>query len=373
MHNKQTLALTGIGMLGAAVLLAGCGGSSLSQNNLGTRPSTLPYVYGIEPVAFYGAANLIGAQAALEGSGFQAATGGQAYITDATAFTIVKATDTTGKTATLPTLADPNGTGSLPFGFSTKGQYVDANVNNSTTPAPVTAMPAGTSVFFRAAIANGVAANTSPGITSATLTSTDPQFAAVPGLTAGLPMGLNPVGGAFSNATYSTGTTGTPVPFTIPASTTTGLHTVTCTVTDAAGRVTATTFGFPVLAGTDAAVLAGIVGTVPADLPKTDAATVVSATATISSPVAGAVAQTTADVNQNVLLFTAPGAQTITATATVVITDLRGATVSTLTQTGTLPVTTTAGGTISDAVVTVAGTTAAPTGSAIQRHILHHS
>ena len=372
MHNKQTLILTGMGMLGAAVLLAGCGGSSLSTQNLGTRPNTLPYVYGLEPVAFYGVANNIGAQAAIEGSGFQAASGGQAFITGATAFTAVTATDSAGNIATLPTTADPNTTGSLPLGFSTQGQYVDAQNQIGTAIATVTAVPAGTAVFFRAAIANGQTTTAATPITGATLTSTDAQLASVAGLTTGLPMSLDVVGGAFSNATYVTGTGGTATPFTIPTSTTTGLHTVVCTVTDAAGRVTATTFSFPVLAGTDAAVLARIVGTVPAGSPAGAAATVTAATATITNPIAGAVAQTTADADQNVFLFAAPGAQTITATATVVITNASGTTVSTLTQTGILPVTTTAGGTISNAVVTVAGTTAAPV-SAIQRHILHHS
>lgn len=371
MHNKQTLTFTGIGMLGAAVLLAGCGGGSLSTQNLGTRPSTIPYIYGIEPIAFYGAANAIGAQAAFEGSGFQDATSGQAYITGASGFSITTNPDK----STLPSVADPGGTGLLPFGFSTSGLYADAQNQIGAKAVTVTSMAPGTSVYFRAAIANGVATNnTSPAITGATLTSTDTSLASVAGLTAGLPLTFptgTPVGGAFSNATYVTGTGGTATPFTIPASTTTGLHTVTCAVTDSAGRVTATTFGFPVLAATDAAVLARIVGTVPAGSPVTYAATVVSATATISSPIASAVAQTTADADQNVFLFAAPGAQTITATATVVITTATGATVSTLTQTGTLPVTTTAGGTISNAVVTVAGTTPAPTGS-VRSRILHH-
>ena len=57
MHKKQTLALTGIGMTGAAVLLAGCGGNSFSKNTFGNYPNTLPYIYGLEPIAYYGAAN----------------------------------------------------------------------------------------------------------------------------------------------------------------------------------------------------------------------------------------------------------------------------------------------------------------------------
>lgn len=242
MHNKQTLTLTGIGMLGAAVLLAGCGGSSFTQSSLGTRPNTLPYIYGLEPVSYYGAANVFGNQAAIEGSGFQAASGGQAFITGDTAFTAV-----TAMGATLAKLADPGTTGTLPTVFSTGGQYVDAQNQTGAAITPVTAMPAGTSVVFRAAIANGQTTTASPGITGATLTSTDAQLASVAGLSAGLPMTLNPVGGAFSNATYVTGTNNTATPFTIPASTTAGLHTVAATVTDSAGRVTSTTFIFPVV------------------------------------------------------------------------------------------------------------------------------
>ncbi len=87
MHNKQTLTLTGIGMLGAAVLLAGCGGSSLSTTEP-CRPSQHASIH-LRP----GANRLLrrgerhaGNQAFIEGSGFQAASGGQAFITGNTAF-----------------------------------------------------------------------------------------------------------------------------------------------------------------------------------------------------------------------------------------------------------------------------------------------
>lgn len=371
MHNKQTLTLTGIGMLGAAVLLAGCGGSSFSQSNLANHPNTLPYIYGLEPIAYYGAANVNGVSSVVEGSGFQAASGGQAFITGNTAFTA-----TTPNGATLPGFADPNGTKSLPTAFSTTGQYVDSVNGSGSAVATVTAMPAGTSVIFRAAIANGVSANTASPITSATLTSTDAELASIAGLTAGLPMSLNPVGGAFSNATYAVGAAGAATPFTIPASTTAGLHTVAATVTDGAGRVTSTTFIFPVVTPTTVALfLQNFTVAVPA--------TTSAAATTKASPITGGdtvtidggsgsgtypanYAPTIADPQGTVIFFTAPGTHTVTET------DPKGVLVQT--STFTIPVTTgtttpvpTVGTTIFDIPVT---TVAAATTPALRPHIL---
>ncbi len=349
MLKKINPTLAGIATLGTlALLLNGCGGGSFSKNTFGNYPNTLPYAYGLEPIAYYGAANNLGKQASIEGSGFQAATGGQAYITGASNFSA-----TVGKNALLPLTADPNATNTLPLGFSTKGQYIDAVNQAGVTVASVASVQSGASVVFRAALANGIADNLTAGITSATLTTTDAELAAVPGLTTGLPMSLNVVTGAFTNATYVTGTGGTPTPFTIPASTTTGLHTVIVTVTDDAGRITATTFIFPVVAPSDAAVLAVVAPTLPEGSPQGATATITSATATITNPIAGANAQATADTQNNVLLFAAPGAQTITVTAAVTVADAKGKTLSTPTQTGTLAVTLAAGGTVPDAAVTV--------------------
>ena len=138
MLNNQKFTLAGIGILGAAGLLAGCGGGSLSHSNLGSHPDTLPYIYGLEPIAYYGQANANGNQAVIEGSGFQAASGSQAYITGDTAFTVV-----TGLGAGLPGVVDPNSTGTLPTIFAPKGQYVDAVNQTGTTVAAVTAVSCG--------------------------------------------------------------------------------------------------------------------------------------------------------------------------------------------------------------------------------------
>ncbi len=345
MHNKQTLTLTGIGMLGAAVLLAGCGGSSFSQSNLGTRPNTLPYIYGLEPIAYYGAANVFGNQAAIEGSGFQAASGGQAFITGDTAFAAVTAPTGTG----LPKLADPNTTGSLPTVFSTGGQYVDAQNQTGAAITPVAAMPAGTSVYFRAAIANGQTNTAATPITGATLTSTDAALASVAGLTTGLPMSLNPVGGAFSNATYVTGTGGTPTPFTIPASTTAGLHTVAATVTDSIGRVTSTTFIFPVVTPTTVCLFAQNIiadGQTPAagkspvatPIVAGDTVTIDGASGTGTYPATFG-SPTKPDPQGTVVFFIAPGTHTLVDVHPVAATATVAATTTTTTQTLTIPAT----------------------------------
>ena len=355
MHNKQTLTLTGIGMLGTAALLAGCGGSSLSNQNLSTRPNTLPYIYGLEPVAYYGAANNIGAQAAIEGSGFQAATGGQAFITGDTAFTA-----STALGATLPATVDPSGTRTLPTVFSTGGSYVDAQNQIGTAVVPVTAMPAGTSVYFRAAIANGYSGTGASPITGATLTSTDAQLAPVAGLTAGLPLtfatGASAVGGAFSNATYVTGTGGAATPFTIPASTTAGLHTVAATVTDAAGRVTSTTFIFPVVTPSTVCLFAqnitadGQTGTPKATaIAAGDTVTIDGAAGSGTYP--AGFTPNTADPQGTVVFFVAPGTHTLVDTHPVPAVPAKGTTpavpATTVVTTQTLTIAaTSAGGTV---------------------------
>ena len=197
-------------------------------------------------------------------------------------------------------------------------------------------------MVFRAAIANGVANNAVPGITGATLTSTDAQLAAVPGLTAGLPMSLDVVGGAFSNATYVTGTGGTAAPFTIPAATTDGIHTVVATVTDAAGRVTSTTFAFPVVTAANVCVFAQ---NITADgQTGTPAATAIAAGDTVTIDGASglgtypaAYTPTVADPQGTVVFFVAPGTHTLVDTHTVAATATAAATTTTTTQTIVIP------------------------------------
>lgn len=359
----------GAAVVGAALLMSGCGGSSVEKSSFGTYQNAVPAAYGIEATAADGnISSPLGGPFFYETSGLGSADGSAAYLTAAEDFAIVK----NPNNATLLSGVDPNGTGKIPFGFSGvvgsapavagfPGQYIDANT--ATTPVMPAAVTPGASVVFRAAISNGVSSSAQSAITinpsGVSLSSQDPEW------TLGvLPLTFNYIKtGPFANATYVTGTPvtsgqGTPTPFTVPF-TTTGIHSVILTVTDDAGQQTATTFAIPVVKTTDAAVLAGIQPTVPDGSPKGATASVVSATATITNPVAGVTAQTTADAQDNVLLFAAPGAQTITVNATVTIIDSNGAVTSTVTQTATFPVTLTAGGTMLP-VIPVTGTTPAP-------------
>ncbi len=378
MLKKQNLTFAGISALGAAaLLLSGCGGNSFSKNTYANYPNTVPFAYGLDPVAFYGIGLNLGNQAAIEGSGLQSADGKQAYITAASGFTIVS--PGTGSTAVAPSTVmpstdllhndDPNGTGILPLGFSTGGLYTDASNQTGAAKATVTSVNPGASVIFRAALTNGTSSdNTSPGIAGATLTSTDSQFASIPGLTAGLPMTLNVVGGAFSSATYATGTNGTATPFTIPAGTTTGLHTVVVSVSDSEGRTTATTFEFPVVGAADSAAFLTLS---PTPASATTSASIISATATITNPLAGITSQTTADAQNNLLFFAAPGTQTVTVTANVQLLDANGNPTTKQVQTLTAPVVLTAGQTtVTNLTVAPASATAAAKAAAASRPLI---
>lgn len=341
--------------LGAA-LLSGCGGNSFENTSYGTYQNALPAAYGIEATAANGnISGPVGGPFFYETSGIGSADGKTAYLTEASDFAVLK----NPNSAKLLSGTDPNNTGKVPLGFSgnatvagTAGEYIDANT--VANPAvPVTVAP-GASVVFRAAISNGVSSSTRSAVpityNGVSLSSNDPQWAL-----GTLPMTFNYLTtGPFANATYVTGTPvssgqGTPTPFTLPF-TTTGIHTVILTVSDDAGQQTATTFGIPVVASSDAAVLAGIAATVPAGLPKGTTATVTSATASITNPITGAAAQGTADAQSIVLLFAAPGAQTLSVTAKVAVAGPNGQVVSTLTQTGSFPITLTPGGTVRTAV-----------------------
>ena len=346
MHKKQTLTVTGISALGAAAaLLAGCGGNSFSKNSFGSFPNTLPYAYGVEPVALNGLGNNQGNQAAIEGSGIQGVSDSQAYITAASAFTAV-----TPLGATLPHKVDPAGGVALPVGFSTGGKYIDAGNQIGAAVASVAVVPAGTSIVFRAALANGSSSdNTAPGITSATLTSTDPQFASIAGLTAGIPMSLNVVSGPFSNATYVDGTGGTPLPFTIPASTPSGLYTMAVTVGDTAGRVTSTTFVIPVVAPANVALFAQNVTADGQPAPTKDKPTVITPiTAGDTVTIDGAAGTGTypaaykpniADPQGTVVFFVAPGTHILVDTTPVAATKTAAATTAVTTQTIVIPAT----------------------------------
>lgn len=309
MLKKRTFSLAGAGALGAAaLLLSGCGGNSFSKNTFGNYAETLPAVYGLDPIAINPAATGLSTPTGFELSGLGSPDGKTAYLTAATAFTVVQ---NPGGTASLPVNVNTvtSGAPQLPYGFSTGGVYINAAAGSG---VPAAAVLTGTSVTFRAALANGVASNNTPAISTATLTSTDPQW------TLGtLPMTFNNVGsGPLANGTYVTGTNGTPTPFTLPF--TEGIHSVVVTVTDAAGRATATTFAIPVSAPSSVTLFLQSFTVVTAAVAATSTTPAVPAT-TSQNPITpgdlvsldGGTAQT-ADAQGTVIFFTTPGTHTIT-------------------------------------------------------------
>lgn len=312
MLKKQTTSLLGIGALGAAaLLLSGCGGSSFQKNTFAAIPNTVPAAYGLDPVAASPVLNLPQNIQYFETSGLGAADSKAAYLTAATGFTIDKAPDGAGVSINL----DPNGK-TIPQGFSTGGQFIDA-VTTARATVP-TAVSPGASVIFRAALANGASAGNSPSITTVSLTSADPEW------TLGvLPLTFNDPGknsGPLANGTYVTGTNLIPVPFALPF-TTSGIHTVTVTVADAAGRQTTTTFSIPVVAATNVALfLQNITINVPA-VPATTTTPEVPATTQTTPITPGDLVSVdggtavTADAQGTVILFTTPGTHTVTETA----------------------------------------------------------
>lgn len=318
MHKKQTLSI-GIGALGAAaVLLSGCGGSSFQKNTFGNYVNTVPAAFGLEAVAANAnlQKNLNGALF-FETSGLGSVDGKAAFLTAATDFAIVTATDG----SKLAQNVDPSATGKVPLGYSAGGTYIDANGGNGVAP---TAVATGASAVFRAALANGISANNTPGISASgnTLTSTDPEW------TLGtLPLTFAPVvGGPFSNATYVTGTNGTATPFTVPFKTS-GVHTVLVTVADDAGRSTATTFSIPFVAAGNVALFLqnitpdnadGTAGKTAQPIPAGDTVTIDGGPGIGVYPATGynaatgsPSAPTIADGQGTVVLFTTPGAHKI--------------------------------------------------------------
>lgn len=334
MHKKQKLSL-GIGSLGAvAVLLSGCGGSSFQKNTFGNYTNTLPAIFGLEPSA--ASTNLQLNPSFTETSGLGSADGQNAFLTAASDFAVLAAPDS----AALNTNADPNATGKVPLGFATGGTFI------SGTAVP-TAVQTGTSVVFRAAIANGISSNSTPAITTVSLTSTDPEAAAL----GTLPMTFNdPKGGVLANGTYVTGAGGNPTPFSLPFQTS-GIHTFVTTVSDDAGRQTATTFAVPVVTPANVALfLQNIVAdsSVTTAAPK-GKATAIAAGDTVTIDGAAGLgtypatgynaatgkpsAPTIADPQGTVIFFVAPGAHTIVDTHVTPATSKAAAVTTVTTQT----------------------------------------
>lgn len=325
MHKRQKLSVAGIGAMGtAALLLSGCGGSSFQKNTFGNYANTLPAAYGIEPTA--ASPNVQGVGTTFfETSGLGSADSKTAYATAAIDFATLKNPDGSA----LAINVDPNATGKIPLGFSAGSFYIDSGAGDPAAVA-ATVAPIGTSSVFRAALANGVSANNAPPIdgNGESLSSADPEW------TLGtLPMTFSSAGaGPLANGTYVTGTGGSAVPFTLPFKTS-GVHSVVVTVTDTAGRQTATTFGIPTVTAGDVALLLQSFTVAVAATAKAAATTAQNPitpgnTVTIDGgqgtgtyPATGynaatgkPSAPTVADAQGTVVLFTTPGTHTITET-----------------------------------------------------------
>lgn len=376
--QQKSYFYAGLAAAGAAFLLNGCGGGSFSKNSFGTYQNAVPAAYGIEGTASNGnISGPLGGPFFYETSGIGSADGKTAYLTAASDFAILQ----NPNKATLLTGVDPNGTGKVPLGFSgttgiagTAGGYIDANT--AAAPAIPSVVAPGASVVFRAAISNGISSSTQSTIpityNGVSLSSTDPQW------TLGtLPLTFNYLKvGPFANATYATGTPvqtdqGTPIPFTIPF-TSTGIHTVVLTVADDGGQQTTTTFAIPVVAATDVALLIQNIDTGTKDskgkavfqsITAGDTVTVDGGAGIGSYPATGynfvvgdpaKVSQPTiADPQGSVIFFVTPGTHTIVDTTAVPATKTTPATTAVISETITVPAAA-AGTTIIDPAITAA-------------------
>ena len=312
-QHRSTLT-AGLCALGAALLLGGCGGgSSFQSKTFGAQTPAGPAAYGLQGTAANPAVTAqTGGPFFVEVSGLGSPDGGKVYLTAATDFKIVSGAGPLSD-------VDPNKTGKVPLGFSTGGLYIDSLTGGGTFVTP-TAVAPGTPVVFRAAISNGVSADGKSipiKFNGVSLSSADPQWTL-----GALPMTFNFTNtGPLANGTYVTGqpvTTGNgaPVPFSLPF-TTTGLHSLTVSVTDDNGQQTQTTYTVPIAQPSEVTVLAQNIdtGTKGKDGKEVFQPFAAGDTVAISGPVAGTASPATADQQGTVVLFTTPGAQTLTYTS----------------------------------------------------------
>ncbi len=363
-RRRLTLGLGALGS-GAALLVAGCGGSSFEQKSFGAYQATVPAAYGLEPVAANGnISGKVGGPFFYEVSGFGSPDGTMPYLTAASGFAIIKA----NSGASLPSGVDPGQTGAVPLGFGTGGSYVDAQFGPGAAPS---AVQPGTSVVFRASISNGIDAGSRSVIpispTGQSLTSSDPEWTLG---TLPLTFSFNNTG-PFASATYVTGTpvqsgNGTPTPFALPFKTT-GIHTVTLTVTDAEGQQTTTMYVVPVVTPANVALFLQnfIVAAPTTQNPNATSANPITPGDTVTIDGGAGLgayptgfAPTTADAQGTVILFAAPGAHTVTET------DSTGKTV----QTSSFTITAAGAGTTIIDVPPTGTTTPAANAGAVQAH-----
>ena len=274
-HKKRVVAVRGTLVVGglAALLtgITGCGGTKVNGNTLnGIKPAP-PAAYGLEALTAVNASDNTGL---LESSGLSSPDGTVAYATGAVDSTAV------------PQFGLVAANGKIPLGFSPGAQYVDSKLYGGVV--------SGTSVVFRVALSNGQNGTTTIPINPSSVIVSSPDLPTPLGLT------FNAAGtnGPLANALYGT------APFTVPAGT--GLHTYKVAVADTSGQSSTTTYAVPVVDPGTSGVLAQVVDTTMKNAP------IPGAVATITNPISGATSQATADAQGMIVLFAAPGAQTIT-------------------------------------------------------------
>ena len=341
---RAFLPLAGLGI--AAAALSGCGGASQNASALtAPTPDSGPVIYGQNSLAIL--------------------TGGNTPMGETSGLGYVSGSTVTGIETGATNYVTDSGAGPLPgysanfaagiaIGFSTLGNYFNGGPASALLTTDIG------SVVFRANISQGalnkalVDINTS----SVILTSSEASGFSQP-LTFDKPgIGVGPLG----QGEYTTGT------FALPASfATTGLHTVTASVSDTASQKSHTDFDFVVLAPTDSGVLFPFGGaTVPAGEPAKSTAAVNTVAATITNAITGARTRVVLDDTNTFILFAAPGDQTVTVTANVTITHPDKTTV-TYTQTGTQKDTLAARALFIGKALTVAGNTPATAPAASAR------
>ncbi len=344
-HAIKVIPLAGLG-LAVAAALSGCGGATSGGSVGVATPNSGPVIYGLNALAVSSGATV---QGETSGVGYTDGSGSVVgVLTGATAYT------TDSGPGPLPAYQAAFAAG-IPLGFPTDGSFF-----NSTAGAALPTTSA-SSVVFRAYISTGAKNGTPVDLdtNSVVLTSTE-----APTLSQKLTFDPNFGSGQIGQGQYTTGN------FALPAAlVSTGLHNLRASLADVAGQKSHTDFDFVEVAPSDSALLTPFLGTtVPTDQPAKTTASVNSITATITSPITGARTRVTLDDSNTMVLFAAPGSQTLTVTANVTLTH-PDKTTQTVTQTGTETETLVAGQAFIGKGVTVAGETPVTATASAKPHV----
>lgn len=278
-------------VIAAALLVGGCGGASTNTAGLRPTPAAQPAIYGLEP------SGVVNTGVFLETSGLATPDGKTGYLTGAVSSTVTKPIST----------LDVNGT--IPLGFAPDGSYINHSIGIAVNP--------GAAVRFAAYASNGTDPLTSqviPIVTPNGVTLTSSDFG-LSNLVLPFVGAANIGSGALANGQYAAN-------FTIPASTTTGLHSLTASIADTSGQKTSTTFDTVVVRPGDVAFYTAVTegpdgsgATAPTPINPGDVAELDSAATGTKVAVLGARQQATADAQGTIILFVPAGRYTFKTTS----------------------------------------------------------